>query len=158
MWPKKLHIEKAFGELALAGFIYDISPELMEDSLLTLDAMMADWLGMGIDIGYVFPATPDDSNVDDDSGVPDTDNQAVYMNLAVTLAAARGKTLTARTLLAASRGYNRLLGAVARAAARPMPMPNTMPRGAGNKAWRCWDRFFPGDPTALRPTSDDPTT
>jgi hypothetical protein len=149
MWTKAQLIDKAFAELALAGYVYDLSPEIREDALQTLDAMMAEWSASGIAIGYLLPATPDDSNIDDDSGIPDTANQAVYMNLAVSLAAGRGKTLTPRTLLAASKGYNRLLGVAARAAARQVAMPNTMPLGAGNKPWRGGLRFFPGPAETL---------
>ena len=153
MWTKDQLISKAFSELALAGYVYDLSPEVREDALQTLDAMMAEWFGVGIALGYLLPATPDDSNIDDLSGIPDTANQAVYMNLAAALAAGRGKTLTARTLLTAKRGYDRLLGAAARAAARQVPMPNTMPLGAGNKPWRGGLRFFPGPAETLDVTN-----
>ena len=154
MWTKDQLIAKAFSELALAGYVYDLSPEVREDALQTLDAMMAEWSAVGITIGYLLPATPDDSDIDSDSGIPDAANQAVYLNLAVSLAAGRGKTLTARTLAAAARGYSRLLGDAVRAAARPVPMPNTMPRGAGNKPWRGPSLFFPG----VICTPDTPTT
>jgi hypothetical protein len=34
--------------------------------------MMALWAAVGINIGYLLPASPDDSNIGDDSGIPDT--------------------------------------------------------------------------------------
>lgn len=146
MWTKKQLIEQAFDELALAGFVYDLDPDHLESALRRLDTMMAAWGSVGISLGYLLPANPDDSNLDDETGIPDIAVEAVYMNLAVKLAASRGKTLSAETKAAAKVGYERLLGAAVRAAARPSPMPNTMPRGAGNKPWRTGAPFFFGAP------------
>lgn len=136
MWTKQELIEAAFAELALAHYVFDLDADTLEAALRKLDAMMATWSGDGILIGYALPATPDDSNIGDDSGIPDTANEAVYMNLAVKLAAGRGKALTAETRTAAARGYNTLLGAaVAPAAGQASGLPLN---GAGNKPWRGW--------------------
>lgn len=156
-WTKQQLIEKAFGELALAGYVYDLDADTLESALSDLDAMMAEWSGLGIAIGYLLPATPDDSNIGDDAGIPDTAVRAVYMNLAVQLAAGRGKALAPQTLATALRGYNTLLGAAMRAAARPVSMPGTMPRGAGNKPWRNEQPFFP-DPTPTLDAGGAPLT
>lgn len=158
MWTKQQIIESAFEELALAGYVYDLAPELLEGALKKLDTMMAAWGAMGISLGYLLPANPDDSNLDDATGIPDSAVEAVYMNLAVKLAASRGKTLTAATLLRAKQGYDRLLGDAARAAARAVPMPNTMPVGAGNKPWRSGRTFFPGPADTLQTDSGDAIT
>lgn len=149
MWTKQQIIEQAYAELALAGFVYDLSPELLDLALQRLDAMMAEWAGVGVNIGYLLPNTPDDSNLDDPSGIPDTANRAVLTNLAIELSPGRGKSLTADTKVAARQGYNRLLGAAVRSVARQVPMPNTMPRGAGNQPWRTGQPFFPGPADAL---------
>jgi hypothetical protein len=149
MWTKQQIIEQAFAELALAGFTFDLSPEQLENALRNLDTMMAAWGSVGISLGYLLPANPDDSSLDDATGIPDSAIEGVYMNLAQKLAAARGKTLTAETKLAAKKGYDALLGAAARAQARAAPMPNTMPRGAGNKPWRRGSPFFPTPPDTL---------
>jgi hypothetical protein len=133
MWTKQQLIEQAFAELALAGYVFDLDADTLESALRQLDTMMAEWSGAGISIGYALPATPDDSNIADDSGIPDTANRAVYMNLAVQSAAGRGKSLTAQTIAAATRGYNALLGA----AVTPTSQSSGMPLiGAGNKPWR----------------------
>ncbi|WP_323141287.1 packaged DNA stabilization gp4 family protein [Massilia phyllosphaerae] len=144
MWTKQQLVEKAFLVIGLASYTYDIPPELMEAALQDLDTMMASWASKGINLGYLLPAIPDDSNLDDASGIPDDAVEPVYMNLAVKLAPGRGKTLAAETKLSAKQGFDRLLGVAARAAARQVPMPNTMPRGAGNKPWRGCSPFFPG--------------
>jgi hypothetical protein len=154
MWKKKKIIQQSFSELALAGYVYDLDPDQLEDALRQLDTMMAFWSSKGIAIGYLLPAGPDESSMDDDSGIPDTAVDAVYTNLAIKLAAGRGKTLTADTKLRAKQGFDTLLGAAARAAARQVPMPNTMPRGAGNKPWRgCGSPFFPGPADTLDTTT-----
>lgn len=158
MWTKKQIIAKAFAELALAGFVYDLDPEQLEDALQSLDAMLAEWTTSGVNLGYLLPATPDDSSIDDLSGIPDTANRTVYLNLAVTLAAGRGKTLTTETKAAAARGYHQLLGAAARSVARQAPMPNTMPRGAGNKPWRNRSPFFAGPAETLDTAIGAPIT
>jgi hypothetical protein len=157
-WTKQQIIEQAFDELALAGFTFDLDPDQMESALRRLDTMMALWSSKGIAIGYLLPSSPDESDIGSDSGIPDTAVEAVYMNLAQKLAASRGKTLTAETKLAAKQGYDALLGAAARAAARQAPMPNTMPRGAGNKPWRGGAPFFSGETDTLDTASGDPIT
>lgn len=135
-WTKKQLIEEAFAELALAGYVFDLDADQLEAALRKLDTMMAAWSGAGISIGYLLPATPDASNIDDEAGVPDTAVEAVYMNLAMKLAAGRGKVLTAETRSAAQRGYNALLGAaVAPAAGQCSGLTLA---GAGNKLWRAW--------------------
>lgn len=136
MWTKQQLIEAAFAELALAHYVFDLDADTLESALRKLDSMMAAWAGVGIDIGYAPPATPDDSDISADSGIPDAANEAVYMSLAVKLAAGRGKVLSAETRTAAARGYGVLLGAaVAPAAGQASGLPRT---GAGNKPWRGW--------------------
>jgi hypothetical protein len=136
MWTKQQLIEAAFGELALAHIVFDLDADTLESALLTLDSMMAEWSGLGISIGYALPATPDVSNIDDDSGIPDSANRPVYMNLAMQLAAGRGKALTPQTIATATRGYNTLLGA---AVSPTSGQCSGLPRiGAGNKPWRCF--------------------
>jgi hypothetical protein len=135
-WTKKQLIEQAFGELALAHFVFDLDADTLESALRALDTMMATWAGVGISIGYALPASPDLSNIDDDASIPDTAVEAVYMNLAVKLAAGRGKALSVETRSTARTGYNSLLGtAVAPAAGQSSGLPLI---GAGNKPWRGW--------------------
>jgi len=158
MWTKQQIIEQAFDELALAGFTFDLDPDQLESALRKLDSMMAAWGSVGISLGYLLPANPDDSNLDDETGIPDAAVEAVYMSLAVKLAASRGKNLSAETKASAKLGYERLLGAAVRDAARRTPMPNTMPRGAGNKPWRTGSNFFPGPAETLDADTGVPIT
>jgi hypothetical protein len=155
MWTKQQIIEQAFDELALAGYVYDLDPDHLQSALRQLDTMMAFWSSKGIALGYLLPAGPDDSNLDDDSGLPDTAVDAVYTNLSIKLAAGRGKTLSPDTRVRAKQGFDTLLGAAARAAAFAVPMPNTMPIGAGYRNGRALGRrFFPGADDTLDTASD----
>lgn len=141
-WTKGQIIEEAFGVLALAGFVYDLSPDEKQSALRRLDTMMASWEAKGVRIGYAFPGSPDGSDPSDDSGVPDGAIEALYTNLAVRQAGAFGKQLPADTLRAARETYDTLTWA----AAQPIEqqLPSTMPRGAGNRIWRNSQRpFFP---------------
>lgn len=136
MWTKQQLIEAAFGELALAHFVFDLDADTLESALRALDTMMAAWSGVGISIGYALPDSPDLSNIDDDAGIPDTAIEAVYTNLAVKLAAGRGKTLSVETRSTAKTGYNALLGAAV--APAPGQGSGLSLIGAGNTPWRGW--------------------
>lgn len=142
MWTKRQLVSKAHGEIALAGYEFDITAEEQNDALERLDAMLGTWEGKQIRLGYRFPATPEDSDLDDVSGLPDMANEAVYLNLAIRLAPSFGKQLSNSTLAAAKDAYDTLL--VTAAFPTQQQMPNTMPRGAGNKPWRTANTpFFP---------------
>jgi hypothetical protein len=133
-WTKQQLIEQAYGELALAGFVFDLDAEVLENALRILDTMMAEWLELRIDVGYLLPSTPEDSNIGDDAGLPYSAGATVWRNLAVRLAAGHGKNLTAQTIATATSGYNRLLGTAV--APAPGELPCTARIGAGNKPWR----------------------
>lgn len=142
MWSKRQIVMKAFGELGLAGYEFDIAPEEVQDALARLDAMMATWEGLGIRVGYAFPASPDDSDPDTPSGLPDKAVETVYANLAVRMAASYGKAINPDTKRTASTGYGVLLSAAARPGQQQLP--STLPVGAGNRPWRIVNNpFFP---------------
>jgi hypothetical protein len=143
-WTKRQLIDQAFEELALAGHEFDITPEEQQNALRRLDTMVATWEARGIRIGYLLPSTPDGSDLDQSSGLPDSAVEAAYMNLAVRLAAGYGKALPPDTRRVAREAYETLLWA----AAQPIEqqLPNTLPRGAGNKPWRTVNQPFFGRP------------
>lgn len=146
-WTKGEFVDEAFSECALQGYIFDIGPESREGALRRLDAMMAQWNAVGIRLGYALPSSPSSSDIDADSGVPDSANEAVFMNLAIRIASGHGKTLSQDTRIIAKGAYDTLM---ARAAFPPQQqLPNTLPQGAGNKPWRRNDSPFmptPVDP------------
>lgn len=129
MWTKRELIDAAFAELALAGYAFDITPEEQQNALRRLDTMLATWDGTGVRLGYALPASPDDSDLDQPSGLPDTAVEAVYMHLAIRLASGIGKVLTSDQRRIAREAFAPLM----RAAAQPQrqQLPAGMPLGAG---------------------------
>lgn len=145
-WTKRQFVEQAFEEIGYAAYTYDLQTEQLQAALRRLDALMATWNSRGIKLGYPLPSTPDASDLDEVTGVPDKANEAVYLNLAIRIAPIVGKMVSAETKASAKSAY----GEVIRDAAKPseMQLPTTMPAGAGNKPWRRTDNEF------LRPVDD----
>lgn len=136
MTTKQELIDAAFAELALSeGDGFGITPDEKQRALGRLDAMIATWAAKGVRIGYNFAG-----DLNTESGIPDSANEAVFLNLARRLAPGFGKALSAETLKNARDGYDTLLWA----SAHPIEqqLPHTMPRGQGNKPWRTADNAF----------------
>ena len=145
-WTKRQFVEQAYEEIGYASYVFDLEPEQLESAMRRLDAMMMPWNGKGIRLGYPAPPSPELSNLDEETNVPDSANEAIYTNLAIRLAPTIGKQVSMETKAAAKAGYNVLM----QRAAMPQEqqLPSSMPAGAGNKPWRN-DRPFldtPEDP------------
>lgn len=143
-WSKRRLIDAAFEEMALAGFVFDIDPDEQQAALRRLDSMMATWggPGIGIRIGYNATVDPKNSDPDQESGIPDWANEAVYLNLAIRLASGYGKNLPKSTTAPAKAAYDALLGAVYAQIPQVQPMGN-LPIGAGYKLRRTPNPFVP---------------
>lgn len=156
MWTKRELVTEAYGELALQGYEFDLSPGEMQTGLRRLDAMMAAWEAQGVRVGYRFPASPSDSSLDDASGLPDKANQAAFLSLAIALAAGLGKAVSPDTRRQAREAYSALL--LDAAYPQEQQLPDTLPTGAGNKPWRgTYEQFFPppsSDPLGVSPGGD----
>jgi hypothetical protein len=145
-WTKRQFVTQAFEEIGLAAYVFDLTPEQMQSALVRLDSMMASWNAKGIRLGYPVPSSPQNSDLDEQSNVPDSANEAVYLNLGIRLAPGFGKVVSVETKAAAKSAFDTLLS---RAAMPPeQQLPGTMPSGAGNKPWRVYDDPF------LRPPVD----
>lgn len=142
---KRQICEDAFAELALAGHAFDLNPEEMETALRRLDLMVAAWDRQGIRIGYALPDAREGSDLDEECGAPDGVLETLYTNLAVRLGAVFGKNVSADTKSTAANGFRVLQ----RDAARPreIPLPGTLPRGAGNRWSGTRNPFFPAPAT-----------
>lgn len=130
-WTKGELVKEAYAELALAGYEFDVSPEEILLGVRRLDAMLTSW--WNIRIGYAASSSPDDADPNADSGLPDLANRAVYMNLAMELAAGFGKTPLRTTAIAAKQGYDMLLARAVSMDTTQQQYPSTLPRGAGNR-------------------------
>lgn len=124
-WTKRQFIEQGFAEIGLAKYNFDLSPEMYQDGLTKLDAMISAWQNSGIRLGY--PIT--DNDLDVDSNIPIQYNEAVYLNLAVRLAPSYGKQVMADTKVNAKAAYDGLLIEMT----KPQPLQNQATvSGAGN--------------------------
>jgi hypothetical protein len=145
-YSKRQFVAAAFEEIGLASYAFDLQPQQFESALRRLDAMMASWNALGIRLGYPLPSSPQFSDLDAPSEVPDSANEAIITNLAVKIAPGYGKQVMPDTKATAKETYNTLLSRAA--APLEQQLPGTMPSGAGNKPWRVYDDPF------LRPPVD----
>lgn len=146
-YSKRQFVTAAFEEIGLASYVFDLQPEQLQSALNRLDAMMADWNGKGIRLGYPLPGSPQYSDLDEPSEVPDSANETIFTNLAIKLAPSYGKSVMPETKVTAKESYNTLL--MRATTPLEMQLPGTMPAGAGNKPWRNYDNPFlqrPVDP------------
>jgi len=139
-YSKRQFIEAALAEIGLASYAFDLQPEQLEAARRRLDAMMADWNGKGIRLGYPIPVSPQDGSIDEQTNVPDSAYEAIICNLGIRLAPSYGKQVMNETKATAKQGYDTLM----QRATAPLEQqfPNTMPSGAGNKPWRVYDNPF----------------
>lgn len=154
---KRQFIADAFTEAGLAGYIFDLQPEQLETALRRLDTMLASWNAKGIRLGWPLPGSPECSDLDDETNVPDAANEAIILNLAIRIAPSFGKTVAAETKVFAKQAYDQLLAIAAAPGQRQFP--GTLPSGAGNKSWRTNGSPFtrsPCDPLLAGP--DGPLT
>lgn len=133
-WTKRQFVVKGYSEILGTKFVFNLNPEMLQDGLWSLDAMMATWNGKGIRLGYPLPSSPENSDLDTKTNVPDSANEAIYKNLAIRLAPGRGKVVSQDTKITAREGFNVLMAR----AAQPLikQFPSNTPRGAGNKPHR----------------------
>jgi hypothetical protein len=151
-YSKRQFVQAAFEEIGLATYAFDLQPQQFESALRRLDAMMAEWNAKGIRLGYPIPGSPEDSDLDSESEVPDSANEAIITNLAIRIAPSYGRTPMPETKITAKTAYNTLLS---RATMPPeQQFPSGLPRGAGWKPWRETNEpFLPGpeDPLTVGP-------
>jgi len=140
-YTKRQFVEEAFAELGMASYTFDLSPQQLDACLRRLDTMMATWNARGIRLGYPLPSSPQDSDLDTDTQVPDSANEAIITSLAIRLAPQYGKTVSLDTRTTAKQAYDTVL------ARAEIPIeqqfPRTLPMGAGQKPWRYDDPFMP---------------
>lgn len=144
-WTKREFVNQAFEAIGLANYVFDLSPEELQSAVRQMDTMLATWNSKGIRISYPIPSTPSDTDLDTETQVPDSANEAIYLNLALRLAPGFGKSVTAELKQFAFSAYRDLLKLFASAPVE-MQFPETLPRGAGNKPWRDTRDNFNRDP------------
>jgi hypothetical protein len=131
MWTKRQIIEQAFEEIGLASYVFDITADQLQSALRRLDLMVASWQARNIQIGYPLPASPENSNIDEEIQTSLNNNEALVLNLAVRLAPAYGKSLSPDTKATAKLLYDQLL--IEAAMPYEQQFMRTLPLGAGFK-------------------------
>jgi hypothetical protein len=140
-YTKRYIINMAFSEIGLAGYVFDLQPQQLENALQQLDMMMATWNGKGIRLGYPLPSAPSDSDLDQPTNVPDMAREAMYLNLAIRISSGYGKTVSPETKASAKRAYNQMIAH----STLPIEMQignEAIPSGAGNKGMDYYNTPF----------------
>jgi hypothetical protein len=130
-YSKRQFVEGALAEIGLSNYQFDVEPQQQELCLRRLDSMMAEWNSIGIRIGYPIPGSPENSDLDAETNVPDAANNAIETNLALRISPIFGRQPMPETTKAAKIGYDALLSWTS--TPPEMVLPNTLPAGAGNK-------------------------
>jgi hypothetical protein len=143
-WTRRQFITEAFSEIGI-GSDFSLSADMLESARVRLDAMMAEWNGRGLRLGYPIGANPTDGDLDDVTNVPDSANEAVFLNLAIKIAPSFGRTLMPETKASARTALNTV--SLRNTLPPVMQFPSSLPRGAGQKPYRNdTSPFFP-EPT-----------
>lgn len=151
-YTKRQFVTDALEEIAVADYDFDLQPEQLQSALRKLDTMMATWNAKGLRLSYPIPSSPENSNLDDETNVPDSANEAIITNLAIRLAPSYGKQVSIDTKQAAYAAYNALLSQ----SAQPREMQITgLPKGAGSKYWRNSADPFLDEPEDLLEAGND---
>ena len=150
-YTKRQFVEAAFEEAGMAAYVFDLSPQMVQSACRRLDAMLATWNAKGIRLGYPLPSSPENTDIDTETGVPDSANEAIITNLSMALGPSFGKVANPVTMARAKMAYDTLL---ARAAMPGEMQLGSLPSGAGNKTW---DQPFlppPEDPIKAGPDGE----
>lgn len=132
-YTKRQFVLAAFEEIGLAAYIFDLNNDAanhLESAVRRLDGMMAQWNAVGLRLGYPLPGSPENSDIDAETGVPDSANEAIYLNLAIRLAPSYGKQVSPDTNQFAKLAYDTLLARAVMPLERQMP--GGVPLGAGS--------------------------
>jgi len=141
-WTKRQIIADAFGELALASYDFDITPEEEAAALRKLNTMLATWSAQGLQLGFHMNGSAVDVDLDEPSGLALYAIEAVVQQLAVRIAAGKGKALPSSTLRTAKAAYDVLISRLAAEQVQQQQLPTGTPRGAGQKPWRTVNQTF----------------
>lgn len=139
MITKGYLVGQAVGELGIAAYLFDLTPDEINDCLNRLDAMMAGW-SFSSAMGYIQPANPNTSVGTDNSGLSADAAESVISNLAVRIASMWGKAIPPEKAAAAMHGYGRLYGKYK--TKLQVARPVTQPTGAGNKPHQAGQNYF----------------
>lgn len=154
-WTKGELVDQAFAELALAGYVFDLTPEERQAACTRLDAMMATWNARGIVLPYALALTPGDANLDAECGLPAWAVEATYLHLALRTAASKGKAAPQTLKATASEAMAAVDSRLAHDDLNEQQFRSGTPKGQGSKPWRATNNPFLQQPNSgeLRQTA-----
>lgn len=129
-WTKKQLIDQAFSKIGLSSYQYDLQPEDAINAVITMDAIVGN---INIPLSYNMANDPSQADPNQESGLPNWANQAVYLSLAIAMCPNYGKTASAELKASAQSAINRMY-AMASSSVDSL-VPDNMPSGQGNKPW-----------------------
>ncbi len=140
-WSKTQIIGEAFAEIGKGSYTFDMQPEEYQMALRRLDTMMATWgATANIRIGYVGGIGFGD--IAEETEVPDWAVSAMYLNLAINLAPAYGKTVSPDTKINAKAALDSIMNNTTELA--PRYLGGFAGAGAG-----LWNAILPPAPDPL---------
>ena len=134
---KRTIVEMAYEECSLAGYEFNVTPEELFSGLRQLDAVMGELRIQGVPLGYNFPLSFGQGDLDDAAGIPDDVINVIAIKLALRICPKMNKTMSAESRAALSGGMI-TLRALAAVLPRTYYSYGTV-RGAGNNwpgGWR----------------------
>ena len=146
-YTKRQFVTAAFEELGLADYAHDLQPQDLQMAVRRLDAMMAEWNGRGLRLGYPLVSDPENTLLDTETGVQDAANEAIITNLGIRIAPSFGRQVMQETMNTARRAYQVILSKSMNVP--ELQFPETLPKGAGHKEYRETNRRYfpkPSDP------------
>lgn len=130
---KRQIVEMAYEECSLAGYEFNVTPEELFSGLRKLDALMAEWAQSSKDLGYNFPATFGAGDLEDYSGIPDAAINGAAISLAMAIAPAMGKQMSAETRARIAKSMTVISALCAKQVS--MGWARSTVAGAGNRRW-----------------------
>lgn len=132
---KRTIVNMAFEEIGLAGYEFDATPEEQFSALRRLDALMAQWRGSSLDLGYNFPPAIGAGDLNDAANIPDFAVNATAISLGLRIMPAIGKMMSAETRLALAQGMVAIRTYCAVIPERTLPRSTARGAGAWNQPW-----------------------
>ncbi len=108
-WTKRQFVLAAYEEIGLASYVFNLTPEQLQAAVKRCDSMVAGWNANGIRIGYPIDSDPSASTLNAQTNVPDSANEAIYLNLGIRISPMHGKQVSPDLRAAAKQAYNSLL-------------------------------------------------
>jgi len=124
-YTKSELVTASLGELGMADYEFDITPEEITSGVRRMDSMLSQWSLRGVRVPYNFVGGPGD-----DSGLPIAFHEAVTLNLAIRLAPSYGKQPSMSVMTVAKQAFDSILS---RSALPPEIQFSSMPLGSGYK-------------------------